>query len=135
MTQEIALLTDINSALWALVYIVGGGVLFYVVKSSSAFFYNKQHDMTSDFSNTISLLLEKERYSEVIKQCHDRLTQKPRDANAYWFLGKAYYFQKNYDKAKESFNKAADINPTWLEEWIKPYLENMRDEQANNDEG
>ena len=85
--------------------------------------------MDNLFNRVASDMFESGKLTELIEYCHEHLKKKPRAAYAYWFLGKAHYQLKELSKAEQFFNKAIEINPSWENEWVKPYLEKIEAER------
>lgn len=46
----------------------------------------------------------------------------PNDIHARYYLGLAYFYQKNYAEALSAFEEVIRINPGWKEEPLGPYL-------------
>ena len=69
--------------------------------------------------------LEDGEYQELINYCQNELEKRPNSAMAYWFMGRAYFEQTNYLKAKEHFSKAVEIDPSWNKEFVVPFMERM----------
>ena len=122
MENELVLLQEIKSALWILIYIVGAGVAVTILKAVVVSYRTIKNELNNKFYNTASAMYENGDYEEVIEYCQEHLNKKPKEAYGYWFLGKAYFQRKEYEKATSSFNKAVEIYPSWKEEWVSPYL-------------
>lgn len=125
METEITLLQDIKSALWVLVFIVSVGVAATVVRSIVTSYRAVKTEIDNIFYNSASAMFESGTLNELVEFCHDHLKKKPKEAYAYWFLGKAHYQMKELDKAEEYFNKAVEIYPSWEKEWVGPFLEKI----------
>jgi tetratricopeptide (TPR) repeat protein len=127
MDTEIALLQDIKSALWILVYILGVGVGTYAIKSIIVSYKAVKNLIENRFYHIASAMYENDNYDEVIDYCQEHLRKKPKEAYGYWFLGKAYFKKQEYEKAIANLEKAVEIYPSWDEEWIKPYLKRIEE--------
>ena len=122
MNEEIVLLQEIKSALWVLIYLVGIGVAFNILRAIISSYRTIRNELENAFYNTTSVMFENGNYDEVIEHCHEHLKKKPKEAYGYWFLGKAYFQKKEYDEATSNFMKAIEIYPSWEKEWVSPYL-------------
>ena len=129
MDSEIAVLQDIRTAVWLLVYIVGAGVVLMMTRFVATSYRTIRTELNNAFYNAGSALFEKGKFSELIEFSHARLKKKPTDAYAFLFLGKAYYKIKAYDKATEYLNKVIEIYPSWKKEWVEPLLIEMEAER------
>ncbi|MCG7968950.1 MAG: tetratricopeptide repeat protein [Candidatus Thiodiazotropha taylori] len=125
MDNELTLLQDIKSAIWILIYILGLGVGTYVMRSIIVSYKTVKDIIENRFYHIVSAMYENNDYDEVIEYCHDHLSKKPNEAYGYWFLGKAYFQKKKYDESTINFNKAIEINPSWEDEWISPFLKKI----------
>ena len=129
MENEIALLQDIKSALWVLILIVGIGVAAILIRAATTTYRAIKTEIGNMFYNSASAMYEAEQLNELVEYCHECLKKKPKEAYAYWFLGKAHYQMKEHDKAVEYFYKAVEIYPSWEKEWVGPFLAKIEAER------
>ena len=124
-SQIVPILQEIRSALWMLVALVA---LFWVIKLLKAI-ERSLRNLKKRFSDRVKLaannMFERGQYAELIDYCNYRIKERPNDGTAHWFRGKAYYQQKEYDLALESFNKVIEIFPSWEKDWAGPYIEKI----------
>lgn len=125
MDAQLILLQEIKTAVWVLVYIVGAGVLLSLLRAVAASYRTIKSELANAFTNTATSMFERGKYEALIKYCLEHLEKNPKEAYAYWFLGKAHFQIKEYDKAVKYLNKAKEIFPTWEKEWIGPFLEKI----------
>ena len=136
METELTLLQDIKTALWILISIVSIGVVATVIRSIVTSYRFVKTEIDNLFWNTASAMFESGELNKLVELCHNHLTEKPEEAYAHWFLGKAYFQMKELDKAKEHFNNALEIHPVWEKEWIGPFLDKIaiaRDSSSTTD--
>lgn len=69
--------------------------------------------------------LEDGEYHELIEYCQKELAKRPNSAMAFWFMGRAYYEQNDYTRAREHFSKTVEIDPSWNKEFVVPFMEKM----------
>jgi TolA-binding protein len=131
METEIALLQDIRSALWVLIFVVAIGVAANVIRVAVTSYRTVKTEIENMFYNSASAMYESGKFSELMEYCHDHLKKKPREAYAYWFLGKAHFHLKELDKAEEYFHRAVEIYPTWEKEWVAPFLAKIAAERGS----
>jgi len=122
MNEQIALLQEIKSALWVLIYLVGIGVAFNILRVVISSYRTIKNELENAFYNTTSAMFENGDYDDVIEHCHEHLKKKPKEAYGYWFLGKAHFQKKEYEEATSNFKKTIEIHPSWEEEWVSPFL-------------
>ena len=136
METEITLLQDIKSALWVLIFVVGIGVVATVVRAVITSYRAVKTEIDNIFYNSATAMYESGDLKKLVKYCHDYLKKKPKEAYAYWFLGKAHFQMEELEKAEEYFNKAVEIYPSWEKEWVGPFLEKIssaHNSQLTND--
>jgi tetratricopeptide (TPR) repeat protein len=131
MDAQLTLLQEIRSAVWILVYLVGAGVLLSLVRAVATSYRTIRTELANAFSNTASAMFDRGQYESLIKYCHEHLKKNPKEAYAYWFLGKAHHQLKKYDKAVEYLNKAKEIFPSWEKDWVGPILEKIEAERKS----
>ncbi|MCG8067978.1 MAG: hypothetical protein JAY84_08930 [Candidatus Thiodiazotropha taylori] len=130
MDMNTELLSEINSALWILVYLVGTAIAFYVLKTIIISIREYKKLMENKFYETANLFFEDGDFNEVVLLSEKQIQIKPKDAYGYWFMGKAQYELGNHESALSNFNKVAEIHPSWVKEWVQPYYDKI--ENAGN---
>jgi len=125
MEEQILLLEEIKSALWILIYLIGLSVFFNAIRATASSYKVIKSEIDDAFYNKAYSMFEEEKYDKVIEFCLNHLEKKPKEGNAFWFLGKTYFAKKQYEKALDNFNKTIEICPTWEKEWVAPYLEKI----------
>lgn len=113
MENETVLLQEIKSALWIFIWIVGIGVAATLVRTITTLYRAIKSEIDNMFYNSASAMYENGLLKELMEYCHEHLKKKPKEAYAYWYLGKAHFQMKEHDKAEEFFKKAVGICP-WL---------------------
>jgi len=130
-SQIVPLLQEIRSALWMLVALVA---LFWIIKLLKAV-EGSLRRLKRRFSDRFKLIansmFERGQYSELLEYCNNRIQERPNDGTAHWFRGKAFYQQKEYDLALESFNRVIEILPSWEKDWAGPYIERINNHKKS----
>lgn len=70
-------------------------------------------------------LLHNGDFDTLIERSLAKIEQAPTHANARWYLAKAYYGKQDWAKAKEAFERLAELRPEWRAEHIRPYLDEI----------
>jgi len=65
------------------------------------------------------------KYDDVIKRCLKDLEKTPTHTQAHWYLGRAYYAKQMWPEAKREMELVGELEPTWRDEYTKPYLEEI----------
>jgi tetratricopeptide (TPR) repeat protein len=125
MDAQLALLQEIRSALFILIYLVGAGVILNLLRTVATSYRTIKSELANSFYNTASKMHDNGNYEALVKYCHEHLVKNPMDPYPYWFLGKAYFQLKDFEKSIENFDRAKDISPSWEKDWIQPYLEKI----------
>jgi tetratricopeptide (TPR) repeat protein len=73
-------------------------------------------------------LLDKGDLDRLIDLCNKIIERYPSHSYAHWYLGIAYYRKKDWRKSLNEFEYINNIEPGWREEYIGPYLEDVRRE-------
>lgn len=134
MENEIALLQDIKSAIWILIYLIGISVSITLIRALVNFFSIIKSHYKDKFNTIAQALFESGDFDALIDYCNKTLIKKPKEAYAHWFLGKVYFQKEDYDTSLKHFTNAIELSPNWEKEYIQPYLEKIHNAKstANN---
>lgn len=69
---------------------------------------------------------ESQNYIGVAELSRRELEKNPKYSHAYWWLGRAHYNLGNDVESMKYFKELMEVEPTWEEEHIMPYLEKLR---------
>jgi tetratricopeptide (TPR) repeat protein len=72
--------------------------------------------------NAIKKIIDSGKYEEALKTALERQKTNPGDPYSWYYAGVCYYHMKNWAKAREYFQEAQRMFPTWEKEWPGPYL-------------
>lgn len=100
-------------------------MVFLIRKNSEDHFFDGFRDKAGD-------LLDKNDLEEVIRLSEKKLKEYPYDLYAHWYLAQAYYRKKEWHKALEEFNLISDISPSWREDYIDPYVYEVKEKLKNS---
>ena len=81
------------------------------------------------FINRANKLFEKANYAKLIEHCKEQLEDSPNDSNAYWWLARAKQELKEFDEARSLYEKVLELEPSWRESHIEPYLKKIEKNQ------
>lgn len=73
-------------------------------------------------------LLDKGDLDGLIGLCNETIERYPSHSYAHWYLGIAYYRKKEWRKSLNEFEFVHHIEPKWRDEYIEPYLDDVRRE-------
>ncbi len=82
--------------------------------------------LADDFWSEAKALLEQNKLDELMALTKEKITECPNHTYAHWYLGRAYYLQAEWQQAKEEFETVGRLDPTWQEEYVRPYLEEIQ---------
>ena len=120
MNSEIALLQDIKTGVWILVYIVGLGMISFLIRNITVAYKTLRAEINSAFYNAAYSKFESGNFNELLGFCHEQLKKKPKDIYAYWFLAKAHYELQQFDKARECLDQVSSLAPSWESDYVGP---------------
>lgn len=77
----------------------------------------------SQYMTAGKVYMQQEEYKKAEEQFKQQLSQNPLDPDAWWWLGTAYVYEKEYEEACKCFDKIAEIVPEKKElKKDKPFL-------------
>ena len=130
--QILSTLQEIKTAIYILIAILVLGVIASFLRAGIAAKGLVRGKLDDIFRDEASHLFDKGAFEELIKVCEDKLKSKPYDANALWYIAKAYYQKGDYLQAKNYFERVAKAEPSWEKEYVQPYLEKIEGLQPSN---
>lgn len=74
------------------------------------------------FRDEARRLLDSNKTDELISFAKDRLSKRPNHVYAHWYLARAYYLQEKWAESLAEFREVARLDPTWIEDHVKPYV-------------
>lgn len=126
MEKEILdLLKEIRGVLWLMLYALGVGVFFWVVKSCSITINQLQQSLNDKWKNDAIKFFDTEEYDSLINHCNNKLKKAPNDCHAKWWLARSYKELGKNEKALKLFEEIAEIEPSWKKESIIPYVKKI----------
>jgi tetratricopeptide (TPR) repeat protein len=129
--QILSTLQEIKTAIYILIAILVLGVIASFLRAGIAAKGLVRGKLDDIFRDEASHLFDKGAFEELIEVCEDKLKSKPHDANALWYIAKAYYQKGEHLQAKEYFEKVAKAEPSWEKEYVQPYLEKIEGLQSS----
>lgn len=70
-------------------------------------------------------LLEQDKLDELIEFAKDKISTHPKHTYAHWYLALAYYHKGKWHDAIRAFRKVGELEPTWREAYVDPYVEEL----------
>ncbi|MES9869422.1 MAG: tetratricopeptide repeat protein [Sedimenticola sp.] len=111
MEAEVATIKLLLIVILIVLCITTISVLFREISSFIAYQGKKERVRSNEFTAKAYGYLERCEYDELEEHSKNRINTYPNDYSAYFFLGKAHFYKKNYPKAKENFDKVLEIEP------------------------
>ncbi|MBW2109214.1 MAG: tetratricopeptide repeat protein [Deltaproteobacteria bacterium] len=68
-------------------------------------------DFLPALQHLVNIHIRNKEPAKAIARCKQQIAKIPDNANLYVLLGKVYFFQKDYDKARQNYDKALDMDP------------------------
>lgn len=77
-------------------------------------------------------LLEQDKLDELIAFTRERIATHPKHTYAHWYLALAYYHKGLWHDAMRTFRKVGELEPTWKEGYVDPYVEELETKIKNS---
>jgi len=117
-------LREIKSILYVIGLIISIAVVFKVFEFITSIIKNFKKAIKEVWRNEANEYFDKGEYDSLISHCEKRIETYPNDVTAIWWLARAHLENGNREKADEYFEKVTNIEPSWKEEHVLPYLKN-----------
>ena len=129
MEQDILnTLQEIRSLIYVLIIMLGFVMLIWVINWISNIKRNFKKAWENDFINLADGYFESGDYTKLIAHCKDKLEKYPNHPTATWWLAKAELEIGNNAAAKELFEKVLELEPSWKDTHIEPFLKRISSE-------
>ena len=129
MEQEILqTLQEIRGILYALTVIVSFIMLVWVANWISNIIANFKKAWENDFITRADKYFASANYEKLTEYCKEKLIKYPNHSNATWWLARAKQEMGEVNEAKVLFEKLLELEPSWKESHIEPYLRNTTKE-------
>jgi len=125
------LLSQAKQIKWLLIFLTGIftlcgiGITYILVVTRKFSLENKRSEI---FREKVDALLDKDDLDKVIHLSKAKLREYPKEIYAHWYLAQAYYRKKEWVKALEELNLIYETVPSWREEFVNPYIEDVKDQ-------
>ena len=108
------------------------GCFFWVMRSISIIKSQFLAALVKGWGAKAQEYFEKCSYDDLIGYCERRIKERPNDVHALWWLARALKEKGKNTEAEEIFKKVVKIEPSWEEEFVKPYVSNASAETPAN---
>jgi tetratricopeptide (TPR) repeat protein len=122
-------LHEIKTILYVIGLVISIAAVFQIFEKVTLIIKNIKTAINEVWRNEASEYFEKGKYDSLMSHCEKRIETHPNDATAIWWLARANLANGLNDKADELFVKVIELEPTWKESLVTPYLKN--DKSAN----
>ena len=121
---------DVEQIKWLMitiltVFVVSTGFLIYLFVNLRKLV--KAEQGADDFRQKAKTLLNMNDLDGVVKIATQRIRQYPGELFAHWYLGQAYYRQRQWHKALTEFNYIYEIAPSWRQRFVNPFIYDIKD--------
>jgi cytochrome c-type biogenesis protein CcmH/NrfG len=111
-------------------YVTGTLVLLAVVLGALRTYWVAKRGLRSELDNIFRTeaqgLLERNELEQLVATAPAMLRERPNDANAHWYLARAYYMQERWKTAQEEFEIVRKLQPDWNDGYVEPHLAEIR---------
>ena len=124
IAQDVGFIKWLVTAIMIIFCLLLAGVIFVVI-------FLIKFSKRENFKYRAESLFNKGDLETVIKLTSERVKKYPNDVWARWYLGKAYFQNKDWKKALHEFTVLLDKSPTWREGYLDPYIEEIKENLRN----
>ncbi len=71
-------------------------------------------------------IYERADYEKLLVYVNKKLVKSPNNATLIYWKARAKYAAKEYDEAEMLFNKLEELEPSWKEEHVLPYINKIK---------
>ena len=100
--------------------------IFKVIESTQRLVAGLKKAMNDAFESNTDEMIDKGCYESAIEACEEKLKKYPKHSGVIWQLARAHYLSENHDKAREYFEKAVNLVPSW-EDSAEAYLKKINE--------
>ncbi len=126
MDQEmLQTLQEIRGLLYVLVAVVAASVIVGIINRISNIVSNIKNVFKNSFIEQADKYFENAEIEQLIKYCEEKLKKHPNHSNAIWWMAKAKQESGDEIEAKALLERLLQIEPTWKETHIEPYLNKL----------
>jgi cytochrome c-type biogenesis protein CcmH/NrfG len=118
-------LSDIKSLLVAILALTIVSACLGILRFGSASLRNLLSIWDEFFREEAKRLLDGGEVDGVIRLAKEKLTKKPNHVYAHWYLARAYYIQEKWTESLAAFREVERLDPSWIENHVKPYLDEI----------
>jgi tetratricopeptide (TPR) repeat protein len=122
-------LQEIRSILYVLTVIVSLVMLVWVTNWVGNIVANFKKAWENYFITRADKYFESGELDKLTEHCHDKLAKYPNHSNATWWLAKAKLETGNNSEARNLFERLLELEPSWNETHIEPYLKRLSSKQ------
>lgn len=63
---------------------------------------------------------------DLIALAQEQIRSRPNDSYAHWYLARGYYQKESWAEALEVLNRLSRLEPRWIDDYVKPYVEAIK---------
>jgi cytochrome c-type biogenesis protein CcmH/NrfG len=118
-------LSDIKSLLVAILALTLVTAGLGILRFGSASLKNLLSIWDEFFREEAKRLLDGDEVDGVIRLAKEKLAKKPNHVYAHWYLARAYYVQEKWAESLAAFREVERLDPSWIENHVKPYVDEI----------
>jgi len=133
MENEIlSTLVQIKTAIYGLLAVVVLGVVANWIRAGVSIKNVVRKGLDDVFTEEAGNYFDEGKIDELLAHCEQKLKNKPNHSYALWYKAKAYYQKGEYAKSIEIFEHLENMEPSWGESHVKPYLKQIEANEKKN---
>ncbi len=115
-------LSDIKVLLVAILVVAILSAVMAILRFASASLRSLLSMWDDFFRDEAKRLFDRDEVDELIHFAKDKLKKRPNHVYAHWYLARAYYVREQWAESLAEFREVARLDPTWIEDHVKPYV-------------
>jgi len=121
-------LQDIRGMLYVLIAITSFTMFVWVFNWLTNIFANFKSGLDNAFIKQADSYFISANFNELVEWCEGELKKHPNHVNATWWLARAKKELGEVEEARALFERLLELEPSWKETHIDPYLKNLGNE-------
>lgn len=127
-TEILHTLQEIRGMLYLLLVIVCTCVALRVIYSINNVITGFKIAWDKNFIGQAGKMFERAQFEKLVEYCKKKLIKYPNHASAIWWLARAKLELGKQSEAQSLFERVLEIEPSWKETHINPYLKKISNE-------
>ncbi len=118
-------LKEIRGILYALSAFISVALFVLIIRWIGNIVTSFKSAWENDFVNRANNHFQRNELANLDQLCQEKLQKYPNHSTAVWWLARSKLEQGNSVEASELFKRLVELEPTWKESHVEPYLKKL----------